>query len=95
LGKRFWSRGNFAVPGTSLLASVRNCPRSFPIGLTGLPPVEFLAESSGYMDDAGATLPSPSSFLELAGSGVFGVATLAFFSMPAIQLESQTTSRPL
>jgi hypothetical protein len=77
------------------LTCIRNGSRSFPIDLTGLPPVEFLAESSGYMDDAGATLPSPASFLELASSGVFGVAALAFPSMPAVQLESHRTSRPL
>jgi hypothetical protein len=77
------------------LACIRKGSRSFPIGLTRLPPVEFLAESSGYMDEAGAALPSAPSFLELASSGVFVVATLAFLSVPAIQLECHIDLKPI
>lgn len=88
-------RRYFAFPISDTLPRLGNGPCSFPIGLACLPTVELFGECSYGVDNAIATLPSPASFLELACSGVFGVAALAFFSVPAIQLESHRTSSPL
>jgi hypothetical protein len=49
--------------------------------------------SSGVFDYGhGALFPAAASFFELARTGVLDVAALAFFAVPAIELDSHRTS---
>jgi hypothetical protein len=61
-------------------------------GVRRLFAVELLAERARDVNQAGALFPAAPSFFERPGTGVFQVAALAFFAVPAIELESHKGS---
>src|ERR1700733_4248202 len=68
--------------------------RLVPVRLTGLLPFELSTECAGDVNEAPTFLPAPPSLVELSGSDIFGITSLASLPVPTVKSECPIWPHP-